>query len=277
AQRGDTAVSEVVSMYYPGENTEIVWLDTSGDTPIELSRTAVGNEAEAEAAAQFTVPNDITERKTYTVQLVVNGNIIAADSFAADYKAPDQNETYETIATPIEKEYGQATTSDEVISAVTVPDFPAEGEQPVITVNDPSQLPDGNTPGSYAVDVTVTYPDGTTDVIQVPVKVADMPWTPINPVPTVDAIDDQTVNENNAITPIVVNAEDDGEVTVEVSELPEGVSFNPDTNEISGTPIVDDWGATEETRDFPVTVTVTDEDGNVSAISQVTVTDKEQT
>src|SRR5699024_11307948 len=58
------------------ENTEIVWLDTSGDTPIELSRTAVGNEAEAEAAAQFTVPNDITERKTYTVQLVVNGNIL---------------------------------------------------------------------------------------------------------------------------------------------------------------------------------------------------------
>src|SRR5699024_6314673 len=112
AQRGDTAVSEVVSMYYPGENTEIVWLDTSGDTPIELSRTAVGNEAEAEAAAQFTVPNDITERKTYTVQLVVNGNIIAADSFAADYKAPDQNETYEPIAAPIEKEYGQATTSD---------------------------------------------------------------------------------------------------------------------------------------------------------------------
>src|SRR5699024_9386582 len=90
-------------------------------------------------------------------------------------------------------------------------------------------------------------------------------------------IDDQTVNENNAITPIVVNAEDDGEVTVEVSELPEGVSFNPDTNEISGTPIVDDGGETEETRDFPVTVTVTDEDGNVSAISQVTVTDKDQT
>src|SRR5699024_1135167 len=89
----------------------------------------------------------------------------------------------------------------------------------------------------------------------------EFPATPINPAPTVDAIDNQTVNEDNAITPIVVNAEDDGEVTVEVSELPEGVSFNPDTNEISGTPVVNDRGETEETRDFKVTVTVTDEDG----------------
>src|SRR5699024_9095160 len=92
----------------------------------------------------------------------------------------------------------------------------------------------------------------------------EFPATPINPAPTVDAIDNQTVNEDNAITPIVVNAEDDGEVTVEVSELPEGVSFNPDTNEISGTPVVDDWGATEEERSFEIVITATDKDGNTT-------------
>uniref|UniRef100_UPI0015CEFC7C YSIRK-type signal peptide-containing protein n=1 Tax=Nosocomiicoccus ampullae TaxID=489910 RepID=UPI0015CEFC7C len=91
ARPNDTAVSDVTSMYYPGETTEIVWLDSTGN---ELSRTTVNNKEEAEAAAQFTVPTDITERKIYTVQLVVNGNIIAADSFAAD-PTPKQNEEYE--------------------------------------------------------------------------------------------------------------------------------------------------------------------------------------
>ena len=30
-------------------------------------------------------------------------------------------------------------------------------------MDDPSKLPDGNTPGTSNVDVTVTYPDGTQD------------------------------------------------------------------------------------------------------------------
>src|SRR5699024_10012779 len=121
-------------------------------------------------------------------------------------------------------------------------------------------------------DPDVTDPDddndGFTDEEEIdastdPKDPNEFPATPINPAPTVDAIDDQTVNEGKAITPITIVAEDDGEVTIEVSELPEGVTYNPDTNEITGTPVVDDWGATEDTREFTVTVTVTDEDGAV--------------
>ena len=33
-------------------------------------------------------------------------------------------------------------------------------------MDDPSKLPDGNTPGTTEVDVTVTYPDGTEDHIK---------------------------------------------------------------------------------------------------------------
>ncbi|MFS8252265.1 Rib/alpha-like domain-containing protein, partial [Staphylococcus hominis] len=40
---------------------------------------------------------------------------------------------------------------------------------PTITVDDPSTLPDGNTPGTVDVPVTVTYPDGTEDHVTVPV------------------------------------------------------------------------------------------------------------
>ena len=63
----------------------------------------------------------------------------------------------------MDKQYGEPTTEDDVTGAVTIPDYPADKEQPTITVDDPTQLPDGNTPGTSNVDVTVTYPDGTTD------------------------------------------------------------------------------------------------------------------
>ncbi len=81
-------------------------------------------------------------------------------------KDKSDNEKYEPQAKPIVKECGEATTDNDIKGAVTVPDYPADADkQPEIKVDVPTQLPDGNTPGEYEVDVTVTYPYGSIDTI----------------------------------------------------------------------------------------------------------------
>ncbi|WMZ59701.1 Rib/alpha-like domain-containing protein [Staphylococcus pseudintermedius] len=54
-------------------------------------------------------------------------------------------------------------------SAITIPDYPTDGDQPTITIDDPTQIPNGTEEGTVNVGVTVTYPDGSTDKLTVPV------------------------------------------------------------------------------------------------------------
>ena len=92
----------------------------------------------------------------------------------AQYRtAASDADKYDPIYNSIEKPAGEATTEADVIGAVIVPDFPTDGEQPKVTVDDPSKLPDGNTPGVFDIPVTVTYPDGSTDNGTVKVTVLD--------------------------------------------------------------------------------------------------------
>ena len=61
-------------------------------------------------------------------------------------KDKSDNEKYEPQAKSIVKEYGEATTDNDIKGAVTVPDYPADADkQPEIKVDVPTQLPDGNT------------------------------------------------------------------------------------------------------------------------------------
>ncbi|WMZ63386.1 Rib/alpha-like domain-containing protein [Staphylococcus pseudintermedius] len=53
--------------------------------------------------------------------------------------------------------------------AITIPDYPTDGDQPTITIDDPTQIPNGTEEGTVNVVVTVTYPDGSTDKLTVPV------------------------------------------------------------------------------------------------------------
>ncbi|MDK3884185.1 Rib/alpha-like domain-containing protein, partial [Staphylococcus pseudintermedius] len=65
---------------------------------------------------------------------------------------------YTPETTPIMKDFGTGVTEDEVKGAITIPDYPTDGEQPTVTIDDPSQLPDGSQEGTTDVNVTVEYP-----------------------------------------------------------------------------------------------------------------------
>ena len=82
-----------------------------------------------------------------------------------------------------------------------------------------------------------------------------------NTAPVITTITDQTVVEGNPINEITVTT-DDPNATITVSNLPNGVTYNPATKKITGTPSITDWTPTEETREITVTVTATDTAGN---------------
>ena len=81
---------------------------------------------------------------------------------------------YTPQTTSIIKEYGTSTTEEEIIGAVTVPGYPEDTvDELEIALDNATQIPDGNTAGDYPVDVTVTYPDGSEDKVQVTVTVKE--------------------------------------------------------------------------------------------------------
>ena len=104
-------------------------------------------------------------------------------------------------------------------------------------MDDETQLPDGNTPGTTEVDVTVTYPDGTQDHIKVPVTVGDVNDLPA---PTINPIDnDDTVISGSNGTPgntIVITFPDGSTSETEIDDngnwsvdIPTDVDLNKET------------------------------------------------
>ncbi|GAB3943329.1 Rib/alpha-like domain-containing protein [Corynebacterium tapiri] len=116
-------------------------------------------------------------------------------------------------------------------------------------------------PGDYQVPVQIIYPDGSKDPATATVTVTKEPVaTPV----------DQSVIDGKQLTPIKLENVPAG-AKVEVTGLPAGVTFDPATNTISGTPDVTDWGATEEARAFAPVVTVTNGDQTTQIPVTITV------
>ncbi|HEM5990048.1 TPA: putative Ig domain-containing protein, partial [Streptococcus suis] len=75
-------------------------------------------------------------------------------------------------------------------------------------------------------------------------------------------VDDASVIAGKEITPIPVTVTtDDTQATVEVTNLPDGLAYNPTTKQIEGTPTGSDIPADKDFVDVVVTTTVTDATG----------------
>ena len=130
-------------------------------------------------------------------------------------------------------------------------------------------------------DVTDTDDDGDgyTDAEEIakgsdPKNAGSRPAAIIVPVePVTISNKNQTVIDENPITPILIGTGNiDSTVTVDITKLPNGVTYNPGTFTISGTPDVTNWGPNEETRKFEIPVVVTNPDGSkVTKTVEITV------
>lgn len=112
----------------------------------------------------YTVPITVTYPDGTSEDVDVNVTILNKDS-----------DSYEPTAKTLTKKHGETISNDDITGQVSVPNYPSDTgkEQPTKTVETGATLPDTNTPGESDVPVTVKYPDGTTDTVNVHVVVKD--------------------------------------------------------------------------------------------------------
>ncbi|WP_077700265.1 Rib/alpha-like domain-containing protein [Staphylococcus hominis] len=163
AQPGDTVNIDLSGSQLSPLPTHIEWRDSNGN--VVQKTDDITSYTDGEQKGTFVVPNTAKAGDVYTVYLVSGGKDVGSDSFVV----ATQEKSYHPKTNEVTKDYGTPTTEEDVTGAVTIPDYPSEKGTPTITVDDPSTLPDGNTPGTVDVPVTVTYPDGTEDHVTVPV------------------------------------------------------------------------------------------------------------
>ena len=240
------------------------------------SATATAAEANiltniTDAKEVFAVWKDVKAPKITTIsdQTVVEGNPIGEITVTTD----DPNATVTVSNLPNGVTYDPATKKITGTPAIT--DWTPTEETREITVTVTAKDDDGNT-STKTFKITVqrdTDHDGTPDVTDTDddgdgypdteeVARGTDPKDPTSkPTTSITPISDQTVVEGNPISPITVTV-DNPNTTVTVSNLPNGVTYDPTTKKITGTPAITNWTPTEETREITVTVTATDTAGN---------------
>ncbi|MDK7083586.1 YPDG domain-containing protein, partial [Pseudoglutamicibacter cumminsii] len=193
AAPGDTAQTETFGLT-PNTAHVIVWTDSEGK---EVHRCEANSDnLGVIPSCDFQVPEDLAKDTLYTATVYNAANEktpLMADSFLA-YVAPEYKETEvkvgeeATAERPVNKN-GTAVPDSAKFAAATAedvknaPEFQKAGlpegvaPQDWVTVNADGTLtikPGADVkPGTYNVPVKVTYEDGTTKVINAPIKVVD--------------------------------------------------------------------------------------------------------
>ena len=267
--------------------------DTDGDGTPDVTDTDDDGDGypDTEEVARGTDPKDPTSKPTTSItpisdQTVVEGNPISEITVTTNN--PTATVTVSNLPNGVT--YNPATKKITGTPAIT--DWTPTEETREITVTVTATDSAGNTTTStFKItvqrdtdgdgDPDVTDPDddgdGYTDTEEVakgtdPKDPTSKPTTPPTPQPTITN-PTQTVIDENPITNIVITPGDPASVvTVDTSKLPNGVTYDPTTKTISGTPDVTDWGTTEESRKFEIPVVVQNPDGvTVTKTIEITV------
>ena len=174
-------------------------------------------------------------------------------------KVQDQTDKYNPTGAELTVNQNHPLTDAEITGKVS-----GHGPGTLTVVSKPATATAGNAGNAV---VRVTYPDTSTDTVNVPIKVKDVTG------PTVTA-NGATVTRKEAITAIPVTVADNtggvglrGQNPVQVTGLPTGLSYS--NNQITGTP-------TAPKGDYSVTITAYDKDGNPTT-ETITIKVQEQT
>ena len=278
-----------------GEVTLTFPKDAKPGTKFEVPVVAVledGTRTVGSAPFEVVVDTNTTVEPKYEDKKVVPGTPAESEP---TFKKQDEdgNVTEETVDAPEGSKFS-------IPEDFEAPEgYTVDEETGVITVTAPEQ-PGAETAEEFDVPVTVTYPDGSTDNATAKFKLdtdgdgipdvtdedddndgftdeeeKDAGTNPKDPSesPAKAALEDKTVVEGKPVDPVKVDTTVPAEGSVEVTGLPEGLIYNPETGQITGTPTkLSDWGKDEETREFPVTVEVKDKDDKVVATDKASWT-----
>ena len=175
------------------------------------------------------------------------------------------SDEYEPIATKIVKNQNDSVSNEELKAAVTISNNGASKVKSVTSVGTINTINSGD----QIINATVTYLDGTTDTVTIPLEVKDV--TP----PTIQAPTENTNWEMTALDKTLpnmeVSAEDNengsGVKTVSVEGLPDYLEYDSATNSIkfkAGKQEVEKLPKNTPSKEFNLNIRVEDKAGNVS-------------
>ncbi|WP_282926139.1 Rib/alpha-like domain-containing protein [Helcococcus kunzii] len=96
--------------------------------------------------------------------------VISSDLIITAQYTQKLNVKYTVKSDPITKDFGQATTQQDIEKAIKIDGY-KEKEKYTVQINEDSKLPNGEKSGDFTVKATVKYPDNSTTTVEISVKV----------------------------------------------------------------------------------------------------------